>query len=116
RPGARDLPALGGEFRELGAAPAPRGEPVGGALGPAAARGVAVAGEPLGAPELRVRLDQVGAELERLPEERLRVLVHLAVEVDEAEVVVGVERGLAVVVEPDDPGEVLDRLAEDPLL
>src|SRR5512135_1191545 len=86
------------------------------ALAPGAARLVAVPGEPLRPSQLEVRLDQVGSELEGLLEERLGVLVHLAAEVDEAQVEMGVQRRLLVVVEPDRLGEMLDRLAEDPLL
>src|SRR5437773_1055151 len=59
------------------------------------------AGEPVGAPQLVVRLDQVRPELEGFLEEGLGVLVHLALQVDEAEIEVGVERRLLVVVEPD---------------
>src|SRR5205823_563391 len=64
------------------------------------------AGEPVGAPQLVVRLDQVRPELEGFLEEGLGVLVHLALQVDEAEIEVGVERRLLVVVEPDRLREV----------
>src|SRR2546426_8819317 len=74
------------------------------------------AGEPVGAPQLVVRLDQVRPELEGFLEEGLGVLVHLALQVDEAEIEVGVERRLLVVVEPDRLREVLDRLAENAFL
>src|SRR5256886_2106684 len=50
------------------------------------------AGEPVGAPQLVVRLDQVRPELEGFLEEGLGILVHLALQVDEAEIEVGVER------------------------
>src|SRR5262249_18197221 len=72
--------------------------------------------EPERAPELVVGLDEIGPERERLPEEGLRVLEHLALGVREPEVEVRVERRLAVVVEADRLRQVLDRLAEDPLL
>src|SRR6266576_2660139 len=74
------------------------------------------AGEPVGAPQLVVRLDQVRPELEGFLEEGLGVLVHLALQVDEAEIEMGVERRLLVVVEPDRLREVLDRLAENAFL
>src|SRR5207244_9272275 len=74
------------------------------------------AGEPVGAPQLVVRLDQVRPELEGFLEEGLGILVHLALQVDEAEIEVGVERRLLVVVEPDRLREVLDRLAENAFL
>src|SRR5262245_58633379 len=77
---------------------------------------VLIAAEPLRAPQLVIRLDQVGPELDRLLEERLRVLVHLALQVHEPEIKVRVQRRLLVVVQPDGFGQVLDRLAEDPLL
>src|SRR6266576_2654573 len=74
------------------------------------------AGEPVGAPQLVVRLDQVRPELEGFLEEGLGILVHLALQVGEAEIEVGVERRLLVVVEPDRLREVLDRLAENAFL
>src|SRR6266699_3605723 len=74
------------------------------------------AAEPVGAPQLVVRLDQVRPELEGFLEEGLGILVHLALQVDEAEIEVGVERRLLVVVEPDRLREVLDRLAENAFL
>src|SRR5688572_16999249 len=77
---------------------------------------VRVAREPLGPAQLVPRFDHVRPELQRLLEEDLRILEHLPLEVDEAQVVVGVQRGLLVVVEADGLREVLDGLAEDPLL
>src|SRR6266702_978805 len=74
------------------------------------------AGVPVGAPQLVVRLDQVRPELEGFLEEGLGVLVHLALQVDEAEIEVGVERRLLVIVEPDRLREVLDRLTENAFL
>src|SRR6185437_5034637 len=86
------------------------------ALLPRALRLLLVAAEPVGAPHLVVRLDQVRPELERFLKEGLGILVHLALQVDEPEIEVGVERRLLVVVEPDRLRQVLDRLAEDALL
>src|SRR6266480_1565311 len=86
------------------------------AVFPRSFRLVLIAGEPIGAPQLVIRLDQVRPELERLLEEGLGVLVHLALQVDEPEIEVGVERGLLVVIEPDGLREMLDRFAEDALL
>jgi hypothetical protein len=77
---------------------------------------VPFAGEPLRATQLEVGLNEVGPELQRLPEEGLRVLEHLPLEVDKSQVEVRVQRGLAIVVQADGLGQVLDRLAEDPLL
>src|SRR6266699_3199204 len=74
------------------------------------------AGVPVGAPQLVVRLDQVRPELEGFLEEGLGVLVHLALQVDQPEIEVGVKSRLLVVVEPDRLREVLDGLAEDALL
>src|SRR5256886_12340485 len=65
---------------------------------------------------LVVRLDQVRPELEGFLEEGLGILVHLALQVDEPEIEMGVESRLLVVVEPDRLREVLDRLTEDALL
>src|SRR5690348_2056301 len=75
-----------------------------------------IACEPVRAPQLVVGLDQIRPELERLLEERLGILVHLALQIHEAQIEVGVERSLLVVAEPDGLGEMLDRLAKDPFL
>src|SRR3989442_3131725 len=72
-----------------------------------------LAREPIGATQLVVGLDQVRPELERLLQKRLRVFVHLPLQVDQAEVEVGVQRRLLVVVETDRFGEMLDRLLQD---
>src|SRR5918999_6376830 len=83
-------------------------------VAPRAARALLVAREPLRAAHVVVGLDQVRTQGQGLPKEDLRVLVHLALEVHQSKIIVGVERGLTVVVEPDRLGEMLDRLAEDP--
>src|SRR5207245_10507348 len=75
-----------------------------------------IAREPMRASQLVVRFDEVASQLQRLLEKRLRILVHLALQVYEAEIEVGVERGLPVVIEPDRFGQMLDRLSEDFLL
>src|SRR5438132_1418157 len=72
--------------------------------------------EPVRAAQLVMGLDQVRPELQRLLQKGLGVLVHLPLQVHEAEIEVGVQRGLLVVVESDRLGQVLDRLPEDPLL
>src|SRR5207245_4945459 len=115
--GARRLPSLEHELQGVLTLLAPgvelvRLEP----LFPDLLRLGRFAPEPVGPAQLVVGLDEVGAELERLLEEGLRVLVHLALQVDEAEVEVRVQRRLLVVVEADRLGEVLDRLSEDALL
>src|SRR6266699_89760 len=86
------------------------------AVFPDSLRLILVAGEPIGAPQLVVGLDQVRPELEGFLEEGLGVLVHLALQVDQPEIEVGVQSRLLVVVEPDRLREVLDGLAEDALL
>src|SRR5207248_9483305 len=83
---------------------------------PGAFRLLFVAREPVGAPQLVIRLDEIGPELERLLEKGLSVFVHLALQVDEPEVEVRVQGRLLVVVESDRLGKVLDRLSEDTLL
>jgi hypothetical protein len=68
------------------------------------------------ATELVVRLDQVGTEFQGFLKETTRILVHLALEIHEPEIVMRVERCLLVVVQADRLGEMFDRLTEDPLL
>ena len=102
--------------QHLRAALAPRIELVRRARLPRLDRLVALAVEPVRAPELVVRLDQIRAERERLLEEGLRVLEHVPLEVHQSKIEVRVQRRLLVVVEPNRPREVLDRLAEDALL
>src|SRR5207248_4308292 len=64
---------------------------------PGAFRLLFVAREPVGAPQLVIRLDEIGPELERLLEKGLSVFVHLALQVDEPEVEVRVQGRLLVV-------------------
>src|SRR4029077_1409309 len=59
---------------------------------PRALRSVLVTAEPVRAAQLVVGLDQVRPELEGFLEERLSVFVHLALQVDQPEIEVGVER------------------------
>src|SRR2546422_7602665 len=115
--GARPLLSLKGERERLLTLLAPGVELVGlEALLPRRLGLRRVAGEPVGPAQLVVGLDQVGPELERLLEEGLRVLVHLALQVHEPEVEVSVQGGLLVVVQADRLREMLDGLAEDLLL
>src|SRR5690349_13610813 len=58
-------------------------------------------------PQLEVRLDQPGAERDRLPEERLCILEHVALEVHQAKIEVRVQRSLLVVVEANRARQVL---------
>src|SRR5665213_2981140 len=76
----------------------------------------ALAIEPERAAQLVVRLDEIRPERERLPEECLRVLVHLALAVHESEIEVRIERRLAIVVESYRLREMLDCFPEDALL
>src|SRR2546427_1712697 len=85
-------------------------------LFPRLLRPILIARKPVGASQLVVGLDQVRAQLEGLLEKRLRVLEHLALQVDEPKVEVGVQRRLLVVVEADRLRKVLDGFAEDALL
>src|SRR5688500_8799055 len=55
--------------------------------------------EPERAAELEVRLDEIRTDLQRLLEEGLRILVHLALEIHETEVEVRVQGRFPVVVE-----------------
>src|SRR5687768_14068432 len=68
---------------------------------PSLARRIRLAGEPVGASQLVRRLEKVRAEREALSKECLRVLVHLALEIHEPEIVVRVQRRLRIVVQPD---------------
>src|SRR5262245_57605405 len=78
---ARRLLSLGDQLEGLAALLAPRIELVGFEPGvPRLLRALLVAPEPARAPELVVRLDEIRSELEGLLEERLRVLVHVALQ------------------------------------
>src|SRR6476659_10296245 len=83
---------------------------------PSLLRVVLLASQPVRATEPEVRLDEIRAQRQALAKEGLRVVVHLALEVHQSQVVMCVERRLRVVVEPDGLRQVLDRLAEDSLL
>src|SRR5579872_158578 len=76
-------------------------------------RTVRRAAEPPCAAELVVRFNEVRAECQRLLEERLCVLIHLALEIDEPEIEVRVERGFLVVVETNRLRQMLDGFPED---
>src|SRR3954467_5216980 len=91
------LSALLHGLQHLGATLSPRvelvrREPV----APRLHRFLALAVEPVGAPELVVRFDQVRSEHERLLKEGLRVLEHVTLEIHQAEIEVRVQRRLAV--------------------
>src|SRR5882724_951728 len=75
---ARDLTSGDGHVQHFLAALGPRVELVGlVAIGPALQRLLLLSREPEGAPQLEVRLDQVGTQREGLSEERLGILEHL---------------------------------------
>src|SRR3954470_15621675 len=88
--------------QDLGAPFPPRIELVGGVTSlPRLERLVALAIEPIGAPKLVIRLDQVRAQRNGLLEERLRVLEHVPLEIHQSEIEVRVQRRLSIVVEAD---------------
>src|SRR5690348_11732289 len=101
-------------LEHLAATLAPWIELVGGQSGaPRLERVVALVVEPEDATQLVVGLDEVRAERQRLAKERLGVLVHLSLRIHQTEIEVRVQGGLAVVVQADGLGQVLDGFAED---
>src|SRR5207245_8216310 len=68
------------------------------AVFPGSLRLVLVAAEPVGAPQLVIRLDQVRPELESLLEEGMGIVVNLAMEVDKPGIEVSDMRRFLVVV------------------
>src|SRR5262245_60126674 len=112
---SRRLLALGDKLQHFLALLAPGIELVG--LETVLPRGlglVLIATEPVRAPQLVIRLDQIRTQRERLLEKRFGILIHLALQVHEPEIKVRIQRRLFVVVQPNRLGEVLDRLTEDP--
>src|SRR5687768_13937279 len=84
---ARDLTSGGDQVEHFLATLGPGIELVGlVAVAPRPARALLVPGKPLGAPQIEIRLDQVGAKAQRLAEERLGVFVHFALEVHQSKI------------------------------
>src|SRR5204863_5171508 len=108
---SRRLLALSDKLQHFLTLPAPGIELVGlESILPRAFGLVLIAGVPVRAPQLVIRLDQVRPQLERFLEEGLRVLIHLALQVHESEIIVRIQRSIIDFITPERTRALLARM------